>query len=267
MVLELAPIVLGFIAGITVLLGALLILYSGRKASGTSLGFLNGLAGGVLAYLALEAGSEVSEYVEGLARLDTPADFLVAFIVTSVALIGMWLTLAGVERRLISSGGMSSSVLTATIVSIALELHNAGEGLAIAASLLAGRIASALLFTVGFAVHDLTEGFAIAGPFFTRSPVKVVDESLVSLVAGLSLLVGLPVVPGALVYYLGVSSELFTATLLTIATASIIYAMLRINLSALAKLGGVSGPLFWISIFSGIALAYTTETIILFSIP
>ena len=266
MVLELAPIVLGFIAGITVLLGALLILYSGRKASGTSLGFLNGLAGGVLAYLALEAGSEVSEYVEGLAKRDTLADFLVAFIVTSVALIGTWLILAGVERRLISSGGMSSGVLTATITSISLGLHSVVEGFVIAASLLAGRIASALLFTVGFAVHNLTEGFAIAGLFFTRSPVKVVDKSPVSLVAGLSLLAGLLVALGALVYYLGVSSELFTATLLTIATASIIYAMLHINLSALAKLGGVSGPLFWISIFSGIALAYTTETIILFSI-
>jgi ZIP family zinc transporter len=236
MVLELAPIVLGFIAGITVLLGALLILYSGRKASGTSLGFLNGLAGGVLAYLALEAGREVSEYVKGLAKWVTLADFLDAFIVTSVALIGTWLILVGVERRLISSGGMSSSVLTAIIVSIALGLHNVGEG------------------------------FAIAGPFFMRRPAKVVDKRLFFLVIGLSLLAGLPVVPGALVYYLGVSSELFTATLLTIATASIIYAMLHINLSALAKLGGVSGPLFWISIFSGVALAYTTETIILFSI-
>jgi len=70
---------------------------------------------------------------------------------------------------LIPAGGISSSVLTATI-SIALGLHNVGEG------------------------------FAIAGPFFTRSPVKVVDKRLVSLVAGLSLLAGLPVVPGALVY-------------------------------------------------------------------
>jgi ZIP family zinc transporter len=148
----------------------------------------------------------------------------------------MWLILVGVERRLISSGGMSSSVLTAIIVSIALGLHNVGEG------------------------------FAIAGPFFMRRPAKVVDKRLFFLVIGLSLFAGLPVVPGALVYYLGVSSELFTATLLTIATASIIYAMLHINLSALAKLGGVSGPLFWISIFSGVALAYTTETIILFSI-
>jgi ZIP family zinc transporter len=258
--------VLGFRAGITVLLGALLILYSSRKASGTSLGFLNGLAGGVLAYLALEAGSEVSEYVEGLAKWVTLADFLDAFIVTSVALISTWLILVGVERRLISSGGMSSSVLTAIIVSIALGLHNVGEGFAIAASLLAGRIASALLFTIGFAVRNLTEGFAIAGPFFMRSPVKVVDKRLFFLVIGLSLLAGLPVVPRALVYYLGVSSELFTATLLTISIASIIYAMLHINLSALAKLGGVSGPLFWISIFSGVALAYTTETIILSSI-
>jgi len=232
---RLAPIVLGFIAGITVLLGALLILYSSRKASGTSLGFLNGLAGGVLAYLALEAGREVSEYVEGLAKWVTLADFLDAFIVTSVALIGMWLILVGVERRLISSGDMSSSVLTAIIVSIALGLHNVGEG------------------------------FAIAGPFFMRRPAKVVDKRLFFLVIGLSLLAGLPVVPGALVYHLGVSSEQFTVTLLTTATVSIMYAMLHINLSALAKLGGVLGPLFWISIFSGIALAYTTETIILFS--
>ena len=164
---------------------------------------------------------------------------------------------------MISSGGMSSSVLTAIIVSIALGLHNVGEGFAIAASLLAGRIASVLLFTIGFAVRNLTEGFAIAGPFFMRSPVKVVDKRLFFLVIGLSLLAGLPVVPRALVYHLGVSSEQFTATLLTISIASIIYAMLHINLSALAKLGGVSGPLFWISIFSGVALAYTTETIIL----
>jgi ZIP family zinc transporter len=115
---------------------------------------------------------------------------------------------------------------------------------AIDASLLARRIASALLFTVGFVVNNVTEGFTIVGLFSTRSPVEVVNRRLVSLVAGLSLLAGLPVVPGALVYYLGISSELFTATLLTIATASIIYAMLHVNLSALAKLGGVSGPLF-----------------------
>jgi ZIP family zinc transporter len=94
-------------------------------------------------------------------------------LLTSVELIGTWLILAGVERCLISSGGMSGSVLTATTASVALGLHGVGEGFTIAASFLAGRIASALLFTVGFTVHNITEGFAIAGPFFTRSPVKV----------------------------------------------------------------------------------------------
>jgi zinc transporter ZupT len=79
---------------------------------------------------------------------------------------------------LISSGGMSGSVLTATTASIALGLHGVGEGFTIAASFLAGRIASALLFTVGFAVHNLTEGFAIAGPFFMGSPIKVFDIRL-----------------------------------------------------------------------------------------
>ena len=93
---------------------------------------------------------------------------------------------------MISSGGMSGSVLTATTASIALGLHSVGEGFTIAASFLAGRIASALLFTVGFAVHNLTEGFAIAGPFFMGSPVKVFDIRLVSLVAGLLFLQGSP---------------------------------------------------------------------------
>jgi len=96
---------------------------------------------------------------------------------------------------------------------------------------------------------------------------KRVEWRLLSLIAGLSLLAGLPVIPGALVYYLGFSSDIALATLYTIATASIVYAMLHINLSALSKLGGVSSPLFWISIFSGIGLAYTTETILLFSLP
>jgi len=263
---SLAPLALGFVAGITVLFGAISIIYLGGRMGVRGIGFLNGLAGGVLAYLALEAGSEASELVEKYAKWDTLGEFSLAFITTTIALIGTWMVLTYIEGGLRGSRGVFDEKLTAYIVAIALGIHNVGEGFAIAASLLAGYVASAVLFTAGFAIHNYTEGFAIAGPLMMKG-AKRVEWRLLSLIAGLSLLAGLPVIPGALVYYLGFSSDIALATLYTIATASIVYAMLHINLSALSKLGGVSSPLFWISIFSGIGLAYTTETILLFSLP
>ncbi len=56
-------------------------------------------------------------------------------------------------------------------------------------------------------------------------------------------------------FYTGIGSGLFLATLNTIATASIVYAILHINPSALSKLGGVSSPLFWTAlVFSVVAV-------------
>ncbi len=56
------------------------------------------------------------------------------------------------------------------------------------------------------------------------------------LLVGLSLLAGLPVMPGSAVYYLGIYSETFLAVLGT----ALVYALLHVNLSAV--LGGVSSP-------------------------
>jgi len=58
-------------------------------------------------------------------------------------------------------------------------------------------------------------------------------------VTTLSIIARLPTVIRASFYYLG-SSELITSTLYTIATVSIVYAMLNINLSAMSKLGGAT---------------------------
>ncbi len=58
------------------------------------------------------------------------------------------------------------------------------------------------------------------------------------MLVGLSLLACLPATPGAAVYYLGMYSETFLAVLGTAAEASLVYALLHANLSAM--LGGVS---------------------------
>jgi ZIP family zinc transporter len=118
---------------------------------------------------------------------------------------------------------MPQSLLTAFIVALAYGIHNVGEGFAIASALLSG--------AVGFAVHNATEGFGIVAPLLGDRRARVDLKMLV----GLSLLAGVPVVPGAAVYYLGIYSETFLAVLGTAAEASLVYALLHVNLGAMSN--------------------------------
>ena len=66
--MDCAPLIYRFVAGITAFAGvATLYVFRGR-ASQTALGALQAFAGGILAYIALEIGTEVAEYVESLAK-------------------------------------------------------------------------------------------------------------------------------------------------------------------------------------------------------
>jgi len=254
------PLAYGFVAGITVLFGILFMLWARSKLSGNAMGLLQAVAGGILAYLALETGHAAAEYVEELAKPETLGQFLVASFVTTVALASTYVALAKAERAVHAARG-STSLTIALIVALAFGVHNVAEGFAIAAALLEGAVALAVLFTVGFAVHNFTEGFGIAGPLLADKRTAIPLTQAV----GLSLLAGLPVIPGAAIYYAGIESGLFLATLNTIATASIVYAMLHVNLNALAKLGGVASAKFWLGITLGVAIAFSTESLILFA--
>ncbi|WP_148682678.1 ZIP family metal transporter [Pyrobaculum ferrireducens] len=258
---HLLPLWYGFLAGITVLIGAWVMYKARERMSPQRMGVLQAVAGGVLAYLALETGHAAAEHVEKLARPDTLLDFLVSSLVTTVAFIATFILLAKAER-MGHKAGLSPSLASALIVALALGIHNVGEGFAIAASLLAGAVASAVLFTVGFAVHNATEGFAIVGPLLGDRNAK---PSL-AYITGLSLLAGLPVIPGAAIYYTGLGNELFISTLNTIANASIVYALLHVNLGALSRLGGLTSYKFWTSLVAGVALAFSTESIVLFAV-
>lgn len=258
--MEVMPVVYGLAAGITVLIGVLLMLAIGSRASPRVIGILNAVAGGVLAYLALEAGRFVAEYVESLATYETLLQFLVATAITTAAFGVTWWGLARIEASVKSSGGKLGPGAVALVAAVALGVHNVGEGFAIAAALLQGAVGLAALFTIGFAFHNMTEGFAIAGPFVGSRITPDVVRRLVAL----ALIAGLPVIPGAAIYYLGVASEFLQAVLYSVATASLVFAMLHINLSAMSRLGGMT-PSFWLSLLLGISLAFGTESIILFS--
>ncbi|MCE4598851.1 MAG: ZIP family metal transporter [Desulfurococcales archaeon] len=283
---SLAPIIMGFIAGATVFLGTLPFPIIARRAGLRGVGLLQALSGGVLAYLALEVGAAVSEYVESLASPATLREFLIASLSTTVALLGTWYMLSASENwggidALVRSSllkaisidsaarpaaykALSMAGRTSVIVALGLGIHNVGEGFAIAAALLGGAVASAVLFTIGFAIHNFTEGFAIAGPL-TGEAGKIHKMPL-GFLAITAAIAALPTMAGASIYYIAPPSDMLVALLNTIAEASLVYALIRVNLSALGKLGGPSSPLFWTALGLGVALTYGIESMVLLAL-
>jgi ZIP family zinc transporter len=176
-------------------------------------------------------------------------------VLTTAVFAGVYLLLSWVKRRA-AARGMPQPLLMAFIMALAYGVHSVGEGFAIAGDLPSGAVANALLFTVGFAVHDATEGFGMAAPLLGDRRARADLRLLV----GLSLLAGLPVMPGAAVYYLGIYSETFLAVL-GAAEASLVYAPLYVNLSVM--LGGVSSSCFWLALTAGVVAALATESALL----
>jgi zinc transporter, ZIP family len=80
----------------------------------------------------------------------------------------------------------------ALMISIGIGLHNLGEGLAIGAAVLLGKVALSTFLIVGFTLHNTTEGLAIVAPM-ARSANKVIIRKLI----GMGLIAGAPAIAGA----------------------------------------------------------------------
>ncbi|QGA55303.1 ZIP family metal transporter [Sulfolobus sp. E5-1-F] len=241
------PILLGLIAGCTVAIGAIII--SKGKFSKTAIGYLGAFTGGILSYLALDTGSGAEEIVTNFLSAKDYLDFIFALILTSIGLIGTWLLLSLLEKNPSGEG-------LPLVVASGLGFHNIGEGFAIAAALLSGSVAAAWAFTIGFAVHNATEGFAISSPA-VMSKKQMGLKALITL----SLLAGLPTTLGASIYYLGISNGIFLAFLNVVASASLVFVMIRININAASLLGGFKAR-FWTWLFIGIATTYGLEVLL-----
>ncbi|HLI45688.1 MAG TPA: hypothetical protein VKU94_00665 [Geobacterales bacterium] len=254
---DLTPILLGFIAGITVYVGAIpivLLKTDNRKV----LGILTTVAAGILLYLAMDIGSNAEELVIKYAKLETMSDFLLRLIVTALSLLGVWLLIQYSEKKF-SSTIKNPSLVMASTASVGLGLHNVGEGVGIAAALLSGSIVSALLFTVGFAVHNATEGFGIVGALQFAKNMVLKDK--LKYTAILAAVAGFPVMIGSSVYYIGSLGDIYLAALYSAAAAAVVFAANRMIIYGSGRTIGYS-TLFWISLFLGIAIAFTTEGIL-----
>jgi len=85
----------------------------------------------------------------------------------------------------------SNPFTIALMISIGIGLHNLGEGLAIGAAVLLGKIALSTFLIVGFTLHNTTEGLAIVAPMARGD--KVTKRKLL----GMGIIAGAPAIAGA----------------------------------------------------------------------
>ena len=160
-------LVLGLIAGGTILIG--LLLGRLRGLSSTLRTALSMLAAGILAFLLVEIIGEATEQT-----VDSMGDAAAgigsagtASLLVILLLGGIFLGIASlvvIERTLIRKAATVSPARLSLMIAVAIGLHNLSEGLAIGQSAAQGMYTLAIGLVIGFAVHNATEGFGILSP-------------------------------------------------------------------------------------------------------
>jgi zinc transporter, ZIP family len=272
-------LLLGFIAGATILLGLPL----GRlRAPRPGLRqFLNALAIGVLLFLFWDVLANAFEPVDtalgnlhdGTAGIGPVLGYGALFLLgigaglLSLVYYERWLARRRQPQRF-GPGAMARGELTAArtgvaqwsaarrlslLIAVGIGLHNFGEGLAIGASAAAGAISLATVLVIGFALHNATEGFGIVAPLAAEgSRPSWGFLLLMGLIGGGPTLVGTAV------------GRQFTSTavsviFLTLAAGSILYVV--IQLLGVAHKSGRKELLYW-GVLLGLAAGFLTDMIV-----
>jgi ZIP family zinc transporter len=257
-------LLLGFIAGVTILLGlpvgrmrrpapslrALLnavaigillflvwdVLSHGWEPIDTALGNLHDDHGGlapVLGYGALFAGGlavgllSLVFYERWMGRVRGPDQSLAASA-TTFGPGAMTVGELAAPRRMAS---WSPARRLALLIAVGIGLHNFAEGLAIGQSAAQGEVAFATLLVIGFGLHNATEGFGIVAPLaadVTDGPGDALaNRPSWRFLLVLGLIGGGPTFLGTAVGH-GFTSEALSVVFLTLAAGSILYVVIQL---------------------------------------
>lgn len=244
-------LLLGFIAGVTILLG-LPVGRLRRPAPSLRL-FLNAVAVGVLLFLTWDVLSAAWEPIDAaLADVhDHNGGLGSAFGYGALFAGGLGVGLLGLvlyerwmaarmrlAQRNFGPGAMAVDELKgrrlkgviasparqlALLIAVGIGLHNFAEGLAIGQSAAKGDIALATLLVIGFGLHNATEGFGIVAPLAGDDAARPSWPYL----GMLGLIGGGPTFLGAALGH-GFTSEPVSVAFLTLAAGSIIYVVTQL---------------------------------------
>jgi len=281
-------LVLGFVAGVTILLG----LPVGRmKRPAPSLRMmLNAIAVGILVFLVWDVLSAAWEPIDGALSdfhagnggLSSAFGYGVLFVGgLSVGLLSLvayerWMDRVTGQPHMSAIGGVpavpgapvparrgiatwSPGRQLALLIAVGIGLHNFAEGLAIGQAAASNEIALATLLVIGFALHNATEGFGIVAPLTGETDP---DGTRVIPSWGSLLLLGAigggPTFIGTAVGH-SFKSESVSVVFLTLAAGSILYVVVQlIGMAAKAK----RMDLFAYGLLIGIIAGFLTDAIV-----
>lgn len=276
---ETQTLLLGFIAGVTILIG--LPLGKVRSPRPGLSQFLNALAIGILLFLIWDVLVHAFEPVDtALGRLhDGDAGIGPVLGYGSLFFLGLatgllslvyyesWLA-ARRQSRNFGPGTMAPGELTAAkpgvagwsaarrlslLIAVGIGLHNFGEGLAIGGSAATGEIGLATVLVIGFALHNGTEGFGIVAPLAAEG-----DRPSWGFLLLMGLIGGGPTMLGTAIGR-QFTSEAMSVIFLTLAAGSILYVV--IQLLGVAQKNGRKKLLYY-GVLAGLVAGFVTDMVV-----
>jgi ZIP family zinc transporter len=287
---ESQTLLLGFIAGVTILIG--LPLGRVRSVKPGTRQFLNALAIGILIFLIWDVLVHAFEPVDialgklhdGSGGVGPVAGYAALFFLGitvglgSLVLYEGWL---GSRARAVASSassassrrfgpgtmapeelavprtrgisGWSAARRLSLLIAVGIGLHNFGEGLAIGGSAAAGEIGLATVLVIGFALHNGTEGFGIVAPLAAEG-----DRPSWGFLLLMGLIGGGPTFVGTAVGR-QFTSDAMSVIFLTLAAGSILYVV--IQLLGVAYKNGRKELIYW-GVLLGLCAGFVTDMVV-----